>query len=175
MNLRKLFIEKLGGYATADDAIKAVGAFRTAEEAIAAIGGFLTIDEAIEAIRSKGLSERHAILTLAVKKLFNTISSDDILKPGPNGSWLYEGKELSKGQRDMLMAEAHQLQSMLLWKVLKKDVFYLANKKMFLAAENEMHIITAKFWLYTFDTLATRIKSITTGSATFNSKDEKRK
>ena len=162
MNLRTLLIEKLGGYATAEDAILAKG-------------GFLTIEDAIKAVHSKDRKERHSILTLAVKRLFNTISSDDILKPGPSGAWLYEGKELSKGQRDMLIAEAHQLQSMLLWKVLKKDVFHLANKKMFLSAENEMHIITAKFWLYTFDTLATRIKSITTGSPLFNSENDKRK
>ena len=140
---RKLFIEKLGGYAT--------------------------IEDAIEAIRNKELKERRVILTLAVKKLFNTIGADDILKP-VGDQWMLEGKPLSKGQIELLMTEAAQLEQMMLWKVLRKDILYQANKKMYLQSENDLHVITAKFWLYTFDVMTTRLRSIAAGSALFNKK-----
>lgn len=141
---RKLLIEKLGGYAT--------------------------IDDAIEQIRKMELKERNVILTLAVKKLFNTIDADDILKPATAGQWMFEGQILSKGQVELLMAEADQFDKMLLWKVLRKDILYQANRKMYLLSENDMQVVTAKFWLYTFDVFKTRMKSIAAGSAAFNKK-----
>lgn len=156
---RKLLIEKLGGYATSDDAIKAVGGFRT-------------VDEAIEHIRSMQLKEREVVLTLAVKKLFNTVGADDILKPAPGGQWMLEGKLLNKGQVEMLMHEAAQFEQTLLWKVLQKDVLYQVNRKMYLLAENDLQVVTAKFWLYTFDTMKTRLRSMAQGSALFNKKEK---
>lgn len=132
------------------------------------LGGYATVDDAIDVIRKKELKERHVILTLAVKKLFNTISADDILKPVTGGAWMYAGKTLSKGQIELLVAEAAQLEKMLLWKVLKTDILYQANRKMYLLAENTEHVITAKFWLYTFDVMKTRIASILKGSPSFD-------
>ena len=45
------------------------------------IKGFKDVDEAIEHIRNTDdVTRKYQILTLATKKLFNTISSDDILK-----------------------------------------------------------------------------------------------
>lgn len=144
MNWRKLLIEVLGGYAT--------------------------IEDAVEAIHKKELKERRVILTMAVKRIFNTIGSDDILKPMPGGQWMFEDRPLTKSQVDLIMFEAVQLDKMLLWKVLKKDILYNANKKMYLLAENDLQVVTAKFWLYTFDTMTTRLKSIAAGSPLFNKK-----
>lgn len=137
------------------------------------LGGFASIEDAIEAIRRKQLKERYVILTLAVKKLFNTIDADDILKPLDGGEWSFEGKTLSRAQIDILMAEAAQFEKTMLWKVLRKDILYQANRKMYLQAENNEHVITAKFWLYTFDTMRTRLKSLATGSALFNHKEKR--
>lgn len=158
---RKLLIEKLGGYATAEDAI-------------AAEGGFLTIEDAIEEIRKKDLPEKRDILTLAVKKLFNTIGADDILKP-VNGKWTFEGKAMSKRLQDLIMAEAVQFESSTLWKVIQADILYHANKKLFVSSQNIEHVITAKFWLYTFDTIRTRLNSLVAGSALFNAKEKGQK
>lgn len=134
------------------------------------LGGYATIEDAIEAIRKKELKERRDILTMAVKKIFNTIGPDDILKPMPGGQWMFEGRPLTKAQVDLIMLEATQLDTMLLWKILKKDILYNANKKMYLLAENDMQVVTAKFWLYTFDVMNTRLKSIAKGSPVFNKK-----
>jgi hypothetical protein len=134
------------------------------------LGGFATVEDAIEEIRKKQLKERQVILTLAVKRLFNTIDADDILKPHNGAEWRFEGKMLNKGQIELLMLEAAQLDQMLLWKVLKKDILYQANRKMYLLAENDLQVITAKFWLYTFDVMKTRLASIAKGSPLFNKK-----
>lgn len=154
---RKWLIEKLGGYATTSDAIKAAGAYAT-------------IEDAIEAIRKTNLKERQVILTMAVKKLFNTIGPDDILKPVEGGEWLFAGRTLSKGQVELLMHEAAQLEQMLLWKVIQQDIKYQVNKKLYTLSENVEHVVTAKFWAYTFDTIQTRLKSIAAGSPLFNKK-----
>jgi hypothetical protein len=134
------------------------------------LGGYATIDDAIDALRHTPVKDRHPILTLAVKKLFNTIGADDILQSAPGKQWLFEGRTLASGQIDQIMAEAQMLSKSLLWRVLEKDILYQVNKKMFLQADNEMHVITAKFWLYTFDTFRTRLKSLAEGSPLFNKK-----
>lgn len=177
-SLRRWLIEKLGGYPTSGAALEQlclVGATEDESELarssiIKKLGGFPTVEAALEEIRSKNLKERHVILTLAVKKLFNTIDADDILKPGDGNQWLLEGKPLSKGQIESLKVEAAQLEGMLLWKVLKKDVLFQANRKLYLEVVNMEQVVNAKFWLYTFDTIRTRLKSIAAGSALYNSK-----
>lgn len=156
--MKKWLIEKLGGYATA-------------EAAILTAGGYLTIEAALQDVTRMESKERYAILTAAVKRLFNTIDADDILKEGPAGEWLWDGKTLSRAQVEMLQAEAGQLTKMLLWKVLQRDVLYQANRKMFLQAENVEHVVTAKFWLYSFDTIRTRLKSLAKNSPAFNKKE----
>lgn len=172
--LRKLLIEKLGGFASAEDALAAldtdylVHRLGSADSAIRKLGGFPTIEDAIEEIRDKDLVQRKEILTLAVKKLFNTIGADDILHVGKEGQWMLEGKAMSKGTQDLLIAEAHGFENSTLWKVFQKDVLYLVNKKLFIHSENDMHVVTAKFWLYTFDTIRTRLKSLAAGSAVYN-------
>lgn len=169
---RTWLIEKLGGYPTKESVFDTLEG-EAAAYLIQELGGFATIEDAIEAIREKDSKERNAILTMAVKKLFNTIGPDDILQPVSGGQWLLEGKPLNKNQVELLMTEAAQLENTLLWKVLRKDVLYQANKKMYLLAENDMQVVTAKFWLYTFDVMRTRMKSIAAGSALFNTKEKK--
>lgn len=134
------------------------------------LGGFIDANDAINAISDS--KEKHKILTRGVKKLFNTIGPEDILKEHPDGTWTIEGRPISNGEKQQLIAEAHQFLGMRLWKVLQLDVKYQANKKMFILAENEMQIATGKFWLYTLDTLKTRLDSMKGGSGSFNSKSK---
>lgn len=145
--MRNWLIEKLGGYTSAEQAIRSAG-------------GYLTIQEAINAIEKKDSVERNRILTLAVKKLFNTIGADDILHQRADGEWVSSGKVLTKAQKELLKAEAAQLLSMSIWKILETDILYQVNKKMYLLSENDLHVVTAKFWLYTFDAMRTKLKQI---------------
>lgn len=131
------------------------------------LGGFPTVQDAVDALQEKDLEERKLILTLAVRRLFNTIGPDDILKE-KDGQWVFEGKVMQDGMRKLIIAEAVQLQGMTLWKVIQKDVAYQANRKMFLIGKSETDMIAGKLWLYSFDAIKTRLASLTKGSGTFN-------
>ena len=135
---------------------------------IKALGGFPKLEDAIDAIQEKNLEERKTLLTLAVRRLFNTIGPDDILKEDPNGQWIFEGKVMTDGLRKLLIAEATQLEQMTLWKVLQKDVQYQSNRRMFLIGKTEMDIIIGKVWLYSFDAIRTRLSSLAKGRGKFN-------
>lgn len=135
---------------------------------IRALGGFPTIDSAIDAIQKKELDERKKILTLSVRRLYNTIGPDDILRETPEGQWLFEGKALDERNRKLIIAEANQIESMTLWKVLQKDIQYQSNRRMFLIGKTETDIIVGKIWLYSFDAIKTRLRSIAHGKGTFN-------
>lgn len=138
------------------------------------LGGYPDIDSAIEAIRDKNLEEKYTILTLAVKKLFNTIGPDDILKQTKRGEWMYRGKLLSESDKNLLMAEAMQLSEMKLWGVLQDDVKWQANRKMFILGKTSEDLTAGKLWQYTLDALNTRIKSLIGGSGMFNNSEEGR-
>lgn len=133
------------------------------------LGGYPDIDAAIEAIREKELDEKYTILTLAVKKLFNTIDKDDILHQHKDtGKWMCEGKPITDGEVQLLTAEATSFVNSRLWKVLQTDIKYQANKVMFIKSRTEQDIIAGKLWLNTLDTLRTRLNSLSKGSAIFN-------
>ena len=93
------------------------------------LGGFADIDSAIEAIKEKDGKEKYRILSLAVKNLFNTISSEDILKENEYGQWRFQDKLLQDEEKKLLIEETKQFLNTRLWKVLQKDVEYQANKK----------------------------------------------
>lgn len=137
------------------------------------LGGFPTIDAAIDAVREQDTANKYRILTLAVKKLFNTISSDDILRiHKPTGEWMYKNRVLSKGERDLLAAEAKLFLGSKLWEILKDDIRYQANRKMFILSKSEIDIIAGKLWTYTLEGFTTRLESLSEHSATFNNSIE---
>jgi len=134
------------------------------------LGGYSSIDDAIEAIKANPLPQRTRILTLAVKNLYNTIGSEDILKVSPEGIWMLEGKPLRKEQVELLMAEATQFLGTTLWKVIQMDIRYLANKKMYILAGDTEQLTAGKLWVYTFDAIRTRLHAMKTGKAEFDPK-----
>lgn len=134
------------------------------------LGGYPDIDSAIEAIRDKDHKEREKILTLAVKKLFNTIGPDDILRENENHEWIVAGKTIRKDEKTLLMAEAKAFQESKLWKAMQDDVKYQANRKMFILSTEIHDLSMGKSWLYVLDAFKTRIVSITAGSGHLNGK-----
>ena len=139
--LRKQLINKLGGYTEA---------------------GYPDAESAINAVHD--VKERRRLLTLAVKKCFNTIGPEDILQMAPSGKWMVEGREITTGDRDRLIAEANQFEGSFLWKILQTDIRYQANKVTFLKAETEDDLTAGKLWQYTFDVMRTRIKGMAKGT-----------
>lgn len=139
------------------------------------LGGYPDIDSAIEAIKeTKDYERRNKILTLAVRRLFSTIGPDDILHPNKEGEWVYKGKTLSNGVKDLLKAEAKSFLNSRLWDVLQSDVKHQANKKMYLQATDEEQLTAGKLWTYTLDAFRTRLTSMLSDSALFNAEAEKK-
>lgn len=129
------------------------------------LGGFSDLDEYLE---SKGKEEKVYVLTLAVKRLFNTIGSEDILKVNEVGQWQFEGKLITEQEKSILIAEATQFLEMKLWKVLQKDIQWQTNRKMFLLAKTEDELTAGKLWLLTLDAFKTRLQSMRKGNGSFN-------
>lgn len=132
------------------------------------LGGFVTIDDAIASITAMNLTDRHLILTHAVKRLYNTISADDILKEVAGGTWMLEGKAMSDAQKKQLIAEARNFIDSSLWKLLQKDIKYQANRKMYLLGKTDIDLIAGKLWLYTLDAIKTRLTSMSNESGIYS-------
>lgn len=133
------------------------------------LGGFSTVEKAIDSL--KGDTEgKTMILTRAVRRLFNDIGAEDILKENSKGEWLYKGKVLSDAKKKVLVAEALHFTQTTLWEIFQDDVKYQANKKMFLESKTELDIVSGKLWLYTIDTFKTRLNSMLREKGSFNSK-----
>lgn len=129
------------------------------------LGGFVDIDEAINSIKDS--KDKHKILTLAVKDLYNTITKDDILTEN-NGVWYFKGKPVEGNIKKVLIAEAENFKNSKLWSVLQDDIKYQSNKKMYTDSVSIDDIIAGKLWLLTLDTFKTRLNSLQKGSGKFN-------
>lgn len=112
-------------------------------------------------------SDKHQILTMAVKDMFNTVGYDDILQE-KNGKWIFSGKEIPEGIKTAISSEAGHMLDSKLWKIIENDIKYQANLRMYDKAQTETDLIAGKLWLYTFDVIKTRLRSLTKGSAKFN-------
>ena len=132
------------------------------------LGGFDSIDGALRHIESKDMREREKILTAAVRRLYNTISHEDILRVRMDGEWMFMGKVLSEGIRKQVIADASTFENSKLWQILKADIKYQANKKAFLQATDIMQLTAGKLWMYTIDCMITRVESLAKESAIFN-------
>lgn len=124
------------------------------------LGGYPDIDSAIEAVREADSEEKYAILTLAVKRLFNTIGPEDIFKIHESGKWMYRGRPLREEEVKLLKSEAMQFQASKLWEMLQLELKYQANRKMYVSSENELDIVAGKLWVYTTDAISSRLKSM---------------
>jgi phage gp16-like protein len=133
------------------------------------LGGWVDAESAILSVEDE--TEKKRLLTLAVKKLYNTIGPEDILKlDAVTKQWMFKGKVLSESFKSRLIAEAEIFLESKLWEILQADVLYQANRKMYLHSQKDLDLVAGKLWAYTFDTLATRLESMKIGSANFNSK-----
>lgn len=123
--------------------------------------GYPDLDSAIESMRDEENGEaRRKMLTLAVKRLYNTVGPDDIIQIMGTGHWLKAGKPLTEGQIKELRDQADLLQKLSIWNVLKNDVKYQANKKMFVESETLMQLESGKMLLYFLDIIDSRLKKM---------------
>ena len=107
----------------------------------------------------KNDKDKAKVLTLAVRDLFNTISADDILTES-KGEWLAGGKPITPAELKSIIVEAEFILNSRLWKYLKKEIQYRANKSMYERAQSEMDLTAGKMFLYALDTIQTRLNSL---------------
>lgn len=131
------------------------------------LGGYPTIQDALDSINT--LEDKQLVLSKAIRKLFNTISAEDILTE-KDGKWFFMDKELSNVEITYLKSESTNFLQSKLWKVLSTDVKYQANKRMFVVSASEVDMLLGKSWVYVLDCITTRLKSLSNGIGKFNKK-----
>ena len=122
------------------------------------LGGFTDTDDFIRNIRTLKTEEKYRILTIAVKRLFNTVGSDDILS-NKNGDYRFEGRPITKGEIDNLRAQAESFVQSKLFVALDKEVKYHCNLQM-RKATTLSQLEGAKVIEFTWDILKTKLRNI---------------
>lgn len=149
--MRRWFIEKLGGYAGLEAALAA--------DPVA------FVRRALEVVREMPLPEKNRWLTVAVKKLFNTIGADDVLAVrGLN--WTWQGKPLRHEEAKLLKAEVEVFQKSFLYKVITAELKYLGNRKMYLDSQTLEDMVAGKLLVYYTDIVRAVLKRIADGATT---------
>jgi len=126
------------------------------------LGGYSSIDEALEAIRTNpDGKERRKVLTFAVKRLYNTISAEDILQHDKtSGQFMFMGKQMSKEEMGIISEQARTFFDSKLWSVLQADLKYQANKRMYTESIDTLGIEAGKLFTYCIDVINTRLKKL---------------
>lgn len=102
---------------------------------------------------------KEQVLTKSVKHLFNTIDSEDLFEE-KDGQWTTNGKIMNDGEKKLLQSEAKLFMNTRLWKVLKNEVKFRAEKAMFEKAKTEMDLTAGKLFLYVLDVIQTRLDKL---------------
>lgn len=126
------------------------------------LGGYPDIDSLLEDVRELETEEKYKILTLAVKRLFNTIGPDDIFRITEQG-WMWKGRALPDEMRKLLIEEAIEFSKSKLWEMFQAELKYQANRKMFLESQNELDLVAGKLWLLSIRHMDERLQAIVTG------------
>lgn len=103
---------------------------------------------------------KRALLKEAVKDLYCAVSSDDILKSNPDGTIRFMDKSLTPDYKKSLKEQAEVFEKMMLWKVLKKDIEYQINKKMFKEAKCDLDVVWGQLLTFLWDVIEDRLSKI---------------
>lgn len=128
---------------------------------IKSLGGYSDFEEALAHLKkSNDVAQKNALLTEAVKKLFNTIGPDDILRMNERGEWSFMGKPMTPADVQGLKEEAAILRGMRLWRVLKIDIRYHLNKKMYEESRITEDLLWGKLITWYDDVIRTRLQQL---------------
>ncbi len=103
---------------------------------------------------------KRAILTESIKKLYNAIGPEDILKQNTDGSFMFKGRPLTQIESAQLREEAALLKRMKIWLVIRTDIKYQLGKKMFEEAKVKDDIVWGQLLTYLNDVINTRIEKL---------------
>jgi len=103
---------------------------------------------------------KRIFLHYLVKKLLKGITVDELLRTGPNGSIICQGRILSKEDVDSIQQEAEYINNSVVMKLLLKDMKYLANQTMFEKSSSYDDMMFGKAMLYVIDILEKKISNL---------------
>lgn len=92
----------------------------------------------------------------AVRKLFNNVGPEDILR-ADGDVWLFRGKPLMTAQVQALRIEAKSILASKTFQILDTELKWHTNKKL-REAQTERQLDAAKMIEYTWDVIKTRLK-----------------
>lgn len=90
---------------------------------------------------------RHRVICLLTNKLLKAVSEDDILRITSDG-YMYRNRKLAPEEIATLKQEAKMLSDSFLWKIMTKEVEYLAFMLMSLKAKNNEDVVFGKAVFY---------------------------
>ena len=123
------------------------------------LGGFSSVDEAILHIKNINDEDKKAeLLREAVKKLYNVVGPEEILKQEGN-TLVFKDRPLTEAEVKQLVDEAQHLQRMKLWFYLKRDVRYQLGRKMFEEARVKEDMLWGQLSTFLWDVIQTRLKN----------------
>lgn len=101
-----------------------------------------------------------------VKDVFNLITEDEILKirrskvPLQADQWTFKGQPLPQAQVQMLQQQAETLKNSELWRILKTELLYHAQKKGLYDSQTTEDILSTKVMLYLIDVIDSKLNSM---------------
>lgn len=95
---------------------------------------------------------RHKLVTYLTRNYLKAITEEDIIQVSSNG-WLLKRRKLSSDEIIALKEEAAFIQKSILWRLMKKDVAFLASQQMFDKATSHEDILFGKAMLYNLNLL----------------------
>lgn len=133
------------------------------EEAITDLGGFYDTKTFLSFLEEQGKKED--ILNELVSNLFNTITEKDILQVKANKMSVGE-KILSEEETKYIREESDGIVNGNVWKYLKRDLQYIANRKMYYESVKNEDLTAGKLVLFIVQSIENRLKTLATESKT---------
>lgn len=99
-------------------------------------------------------------INLLVHQLFNTIDEDDILQIIGDKVGLMGGRELDAEKISRIKEDAQRFQNSLIWKILKNEVKFVANKRMYEKGITTDDILAGKLMLHILEIFERKLRQI---------------
>jgi len=103
---------------------------------------------------------RRKAIDYLTKHLLRSITTDDILRRGEDGTIRARGRKLSKEMVDQLQNEAEYINNSITFTLLMDDMEYLAHQTMFQKSSSFDDMLFGKAMLYNIDILKKKIKNL---------------
>ena len=100
------------------------------------------------------------LIKFLVNHLYYALTEEDILQIKARGVIMYKGRTLNNEEKEKLVKDARQFKNSVIWKMLKDEVVYESQKRMFRKSESINDIYAGKLMLHSIDVLDKSIEKI---------------